>query len=270
MNQHKLSTGLLTTTLPTRDQIVILAALTGVTALAWAYLVNMSSRMEAMEHARVETVLQLVPWTLADFMFMGLMWGIMMVGMMLPSAAPLILVHAAVVRKAAGDGVRLTPTVIFASGYLVIWMSFSVGATVVQWALHHAALLSPMMETTGVGLGAGILITAGIYQLTPWKEACLDHCRSPIHFISQHWKPGLLGAFRMGLEHGVYCLGCCWALMGLLFVGGVMNLLWIAGIALFVFIEKVFPVGFGGRRLAGWMMILAGGGMLVAWLKEIN
>lgn len=270
MNRHKIATGLLTTTLPTRDRIVILSALAGVTGLAWVYLVNISTHMETMVHARVETVLQLVPWTLTDFILMGLMWSIMMVGMMLPSAAPLILVHAAVVRKAAGDGVRLAPTVVFTSGYLVIWTSFSVGATVVQWALHQAALLSPMMETTGVGLGAGILITAGIYQLTPWKETCLDHCRSPSHFISQHWKPGLLGAFRMGLEHGVYCLGCCWALMGLLFVGGVMNLLWIAGIALFVFIEKVFAVGFWGRRLAGWMMILAGGGMLVAWLKEIS
>lgn len=243
-------------------------ALAGFTGLAWGYLLKISAHMEPMGPRDLESVVQMSPWTTADFVFMGLMWTIMMVGMMVPSATPMTLMYVTVARKAAREGMLLAPTVVFVSGYLAIWSVFSVVATVIQWGLHEAGLLSPVMVTTSVGLGAGILIAAGIYQLTPLKGACLNHCRSPIHFISQHWKPGRFGAFRMGLEHGGFCLGCCWALMGLLFVGGVMNFVWIAGIALFVFLEKVLPFGAKGGKLAGWLLILVGGAVLASWLSR--
>lgn len=260
------STGLFPPALPQRDRITIAYALVGVTGLAWAYLLYLSVQMPDMDSARAGSVVQLHPWTPVDFLFMFFMWAIMMVGMMLPTASPMTLLYASIARKAAKQGTPLTPTFAFVSGYLVIWCVFSVGATLAQWALHQAALLSPMMKANNVGLGAGLLILAGIYQLTPWKHVCLQHCRSPAYFIAQHWRSGVGGAFRMGLEHGAFCLGCCWALMGLLFFGGVMNLLWIAGIALFVFLEKVLPFGLWGGRLAGGMMLLVGVFAFTSWL----
>lgn len=140
-------------------------------------------------------------------------------------------------------------TAAFVSGYLTMWCGFSVGATLAQWGLHEAALLSPMMMLKSHVLGGALFIGAGMYQLTPWKTVCLDHCRSPAHFIADNWRAGNFGAFRLGLHHGVFCLGYCWALMGLLCVGGVMNLLWIAGIAIFVFLEKA---GFWAHRFTGF------------------
>jgi len=176
------------------------------------------------------------------------------------------LIFAAVGRKAAQKGAAVAPTPVFVFGYLVIWFLFSALATLAQWGLERAALLSPMMVTTSPLLGAGLLIAAGVYQLTPAKSACLTHCRSPAHFISGHWRTGTAGAFRMGLDHGLYCLGCCWALMALLFVGGVMNLLWIAAIALFVLLEKVLPYPKWPRRIAGVGLIGTGLALLMSWL----
>ncbi len=152
----------------------------------------------------------------------------------------------------------MAPTSLFVSGYLSMWCVFSGGATLAQFGLHEAALLSPMMMTNSQMVGAWLFLVAGIYQLTPWKNVCLDHCRSPASFIAHHWRSGLWGAFQMGLEHGAYCLGCCWALMGLLFFGGVMSLLWIAGLAIFVLLEKVLPFGIWGGRLAGGGMLVVG------------
>lgn len=204
------------------------------------------------------SLVQIRPWTALDFLLMFLMWGIMMVGMMVPTAAPMTLLYAGMARKAAGQSTPLAPVAVFVSGYVVMWSLFSIGATLAQWGLESAALLSPMMVTTSPKLGAGLLIAAGLYQLTPVKEACLEHCRSPAHFIARHWRSGPGGAFRLGLRHGAYCLGCCWVLMLLLFVGGVMNLLWIAGLAVFVLLEKVLPLGALGGKLAGGFLILAG------------
>jgi predicted metal-binding membrane protein len=206
------------------------------------------------------------PWTPAHFGMMFTMWAIMMVGMMLPSATPTTLVYTAVARKAAREGMSVAPVAAFVAGYLFMWTLFSLAATVAQWGLERAALLSPMMVSSSPFLGGGLLIGAGVYQLTPYKDACLEHCRSPAHFIAAHWRPGIPGALRMGIEHGAYCLGCCWVLMGLLFFGGVMNLLWIAAITLFVLLEKLLPYGAGGGRWAGIGMILAGAGVLLsAW-----
>ena len=246
--------------LPRRDRVAIYAALVGVTALSWACLMRMAAGMDMpMEMSSMaQAGMQIKPWTPADFIYMFLMWAVMMVGMMVPTAIPMTLIYAAVARKAAGQGTPLAPSAVFISGYIAMWTIFSAGATLAQWGLDQAALLSPMMVSSSPALGASLLIAAGVYQMTPAKNACLDHCRSPAHFISEHWRLGSSGAFRMGLEHGAFCLGCCWALMGLLFFGGVMNLLWIAGITLFVLLEKVLPFGGQGGRVAGGAMIVCG------------
>jgi predicted metal-binding membrane protein len=241
-------------TLRPRDRVAVLAALAGLTVLSWLYLVHMARGMEAGPMPMIG----LQPWTAAHFGMMFAMWAIMMVGMMLPSATPTTLVYTAVARKAAREGTPVAPVAAFVAGYLFMWTLFSLGATLAQWGLERAALLSPMMVSNSPALGAALLVGAGVYQLTPFKDACLEHCRSPAHFIAGHWRPGRLGALRMGIEHGAYCLGCCWVLMGLLFFGGVMNLLWIAAITLFVLLEKVVPHGAGGGRWAGIGMILAG------------
>jgi predicted metal-binding membrane protein len=232
-----------------------------VSGLAWLYLVWMALQMGAHDMGRM---LALRPWSAVDFALMFFMWVVMMIGMMVPTAAPTALVYAAVARKASQQGTPVAPTFLFVSGYVVVWTLFSVAATLAQWGLDRAALLSPMMVATNPLLGAGLLIAAGLYQLTPYKEACLSHCRSPVHFISQQWRAGPLGALRMGFIHGAYCLGCCWALMGLLFFGGVMSLLWIAAITFFVLAEKVLPGGARGGRLAGFGLIALGLGVAVA------
>jgi predicted metal-binding membrane protein len=198
------------------------------------------------------------PWTATEFGLRLAMWAVMMVAMMVPSAAPMTLMYAAVACKAAAQHNPLAPTFVFVTGYIAMWTIFSVVATIAQHALDQAALLSPMMVSKSSLFGAALLIAAGVYQLTPFKNACLRNCRTPAHFLSRHWRIGNLGAFRMGLRLGAYCVGCCWILMGLLFVGGVMNLLWIAAIAIFVLLEKTIPFGELSGRIAGAAMILVG------------
>ena len=198
------------------------------------------------------------PWTATEFGLRLAMWIVMMVAMMVPTVIPMTLVYAAVARKAAAQENPVAPTFVFVAGYIAMWAIFSVVATVAQRALDQAALLSPMMKSTSAWLGATLLIAAGVYQLTPLKNACLQNCRAPAHFLSWYWRNGRLGALRMGLRLGAYCLGCCWILMALLFVGGVMNLLWIAAITAFVLAEKTIPFGAVGGRFGGIAMILAG------------
>ncbi len=258
----------LSSLLPHRDRIAILSALIGVSVLAWAYVIYLWAKMPAMDAGAPAAMMKLQPWSTADFVFMFVMWAIMMVGMMLPSAAPMALLYAGMVRKAERQGTPMAPIAVFVFGYLAMWCLFSVGATLAQWGLHEAAMLSPMMVAKSQVLGAGLLIVAGVYQSTPWKTVCLDHCRSPAHFMAEHWRPGVSGAFRLGLHHGAFCLGCCWALMGLLFVGGVMNLLWITTITIFVFLEKMLRDGSWAHRftgLAGIGLIVCGLGLLFGW-----
>jgi predicted metal-binding membrane protein len=209
-------------------------------------------------------MMQMPEWTLSYFAMMVTMWAIMMVGMMIPSAAPTILLYAAMHRQKGH--VPYLSTAGFVFGYLVVWTVFSVVATLAQWGLDEAALLSPMMVSTSPYLGAGLLAAAGVYQMTPWKNACLTHCRSPMDFLQHHWRTGRLGAFRMGAEHGTFCLGCCWVLMALLFVGGVMNLVWIAAITGFVLVEKLLPRGRTAERITGATMILAAAAFTVKGL----
>lgn len=221
-------------------------------------------RGDAMRMAHT-AMMQPAVWTPGYALLMVLMWWIMMVAMMLPSASPMILLFARVQRKEQAKGAPFVSTSVFTAGYLVIWGVFSVSAAGTQWGLERAGFLSAMMTSTN-GLFAGVLLlAAGIYQLTPLKHACLRHCRSPLLFIMHHWRNGAAGAFRMGIDHGAFCLACCWFLMALLFVGGVMNLYWIVGLALFVLLEKTIPAGHWLGSLTG-IGLIAWGGWLLAGL----
>ena len=250
-----------------RDRLSVLVGLGGITVAAWIYVVMTARRMAigsaGMGGHSMSPVMDAMtgvqPWTATEFGLRLTMWSVMMVAMMVPTAAPMTLMYAAVARKAAAQHTPLAPAFVFVTGYIAMWTIFSFVATIAQHALDQAALLSPMMVSTSAWFGAAMLIAAGIYQLTPLKNVCLRNCRSPAHFLSRYWRTGNLGAFLMGLRLGAYCVGCCWILMGLLFVGGVMNLLWIAAIAIFVLLEKTIPFGDVSGWVAGVAMILVGG-----------
>ena len=231
-----------------RDRIVVMGALSGVVALSWAYI---------LAGAGMDMMMPVI-WDPSYAGMMFVMWWVMMIAMMLPSATPMVLLFAAVNRKQKESGNPYVPTVIFASAYLTVWAGFSVTAMAVQWGLESMAWLSPMLASASLVLGGSLLFAAGIYQLTPLKQACLDHCRSPLQFILTRWRPGAKGAFRMGIEHGAYCVGCCWFLMGLLFFGGIINLYWISGLAVIVLIEKTIPAGHWVSQLVGIALIVWG------------
>ena len=212
----------------------------------------------------VDAMTGMRPWTATEFGLGLAMWVVMMVAMMVPTVAPMTLLYAAVARKAAAQHSPVAPTFVFVAGYVTVWSLFSIAATITERALDQAALLSPMLASKSALLAVTVVIGAGIYQLTPLKEVCLTHCRAPAHFLSRYWRGGRAGAFDMGFRLGVYCLGCCWVLMALLFVGGVMNLLCIAAIAAFVLLEKTAPIGRAAGRLAGAALILVGLAMVAA------
>ena len=190
------------------------------------------------------------------------MWWVMMAGMMLPSALPMTLTFATVNRRRRELDTPYVPTAVFVTGYLLAWGGLSIAATAAQRALEHAALLSPEMRLVSPFAGGLVFIAAGLYQLTPFKHACLRRCRSPLAFVLEHWQEGTAGALRMGAVHGAYCLGCCALLMALLFVGGVMNIVWAAAIAAWVVLEKVLPRGEVLARIAGVAAIAVGAWML--------
>lgn len=200
-------------------------------------------------------------WSPSALFPLFLMWAGMMVAMMLPSATPMILTFAAVSRNRRRQERPYVPVTIFVAGYVAIWTLFSVVAAVAQWLLHREALLSPAMFSTSALLGGILLLGAGIFQFTPLKHACLTQCRAPFDFIMTRWREGARGAFRMGVEHGLFCAGCCWALMGLLFVAGVMNILWIALLSLIVGVEKLLPRGVWLSTATGVILTVWG-----AWL----
>jgi predicted metal-binding membrane protein len=197
-------------------------------------------------------------WGAVELFLLFVMWVVMMVAMMVPTAASMILTYAMLNRRQQIHEEPFASTAVFLGGYLVVWTGFSALATLAQWGLHEAALLSPMMVSTSPILGGVLLLSAGIFQWTPWKYACLKHCRSPLGFLMTDWRDGAWGAFWMGLRHGSYCTGCCWFLMALLFVAGVMNLLWVATITAFVLVEKMVPRGDLVGRVAGGVLVLAG------------
>jgi predicted metal-binding membrane protein len=197
-------------------------------------------------------------WDFTHQLLLFAMWELMMIGMMLPSATPALFLYGAVIRKSPQGDRAPAHVYAFAAGYLVVWTVFSLVATVLQLLLARGVMLSRMMEARNRWLAGALLLLAGIYQLTPFKRTCLQSCRSPLAFITQHWKRGVMGGFRMGLAQGWYCLGCCWALMLLLFVGGVMNLWWIAALTIFVLLEKLAPLGVQGGRLSGVILLAMG------------
>jgi predicted metal-binding membrane protein len=286
-----------------RDRLVVIAALSAVIVACWAYiLAGVGMSMSAFEMTAMTSppgmaetdgdmpgtgerdmpgmamgegatgvmadmataAMTPMVWTPGYAALMFFMWWTMMMAMMLPSAAPMILLFAMINRKQREKGAPHLPTGIFVAGYILVWGVFSLVAVAAQWSLERTGLLSTVMASTSVILGAGLLIAAGIYQLTPLKHACLRHCRSPLFFITHHWRPGDLGALRMGVEHGAFCTGCCWFLMALLFYGGIMNLFWIVGLAVFVLLEKTIPAGHWLGRITGVLLIVWGGALLFA------
>jgi predicted metal-binding membrane protein len=244
----------------TGQRLAIVAALAALVVLSWLFLFDEAARMAAMDHAMV-----MPPKGPADLVLLLAMWWIMMIGMMLPSAAPMIMTFATINRGRRSRGQPYTPTALFTAGYLLAWGGFSIAATLVQWMLELASLLAPMaMKTTSPLLGGVLFIAAGLYQFTPLKRVCLTSCRSPFDFVINHWRDGAGGALRMGIAHGLYCLGCCWILMVLLFAVGAMNLVWVAALAAVVLIEKLFPAGDWIGRIGGLLLIAWGVRLLIA------
>jgi len=266
-----------------RDRLVVVTALATVIVLSWVYLLaGAGMGMGTVEMTRLTHSVGLggstpggmpMPgmndatgasvWTGQYAAIVFFMWWIMMLGMMLPSAAPILLLFARMMRKEREKGAPYVSTGVFALGYVVMWAAFSAVATAAQWGLQLTGLVSKMMVGTSPVFGAALLIAAGFWQLTPLKQACLKHCRSPVGFLSSHWRPGRAGALTMGLAHGVYCLGCCWFLMALLFYGGVMSLYWIIGLALYVLLEKLLPAKARLSALTGVALIAWGTLLLV-------
>jgi predicted metal-binding membrane protein len=256
-----------------RDRAIIIAALGVLTALAWFDLVWLANdmAMDGMEMigyrmipaGRALMMPATSPWQPMEFAFVFAMWVVMMIGMMTPSAAPVILIHARLGRQSA-ESRPFSSTGCFAGGYLLAWVAFSAVATLAQWALERAALLTPMMASSSRIVGGILLILAGLYQWTPLKDICLSQCQSPLGFILRHggFQAAATNSLMLGFRHGVYCLGCCWALMVLLFALGVMNLFWIAALAVLVLLEKVLPSGRLIARIAGIVSIVGGVWML--------
>lgn len=255
----------------TRDRLFVGAALLFITVAAWSFVLWLVLTMPSglpdtagMSMTRRAMMPGFTPWTPTHGLFVFAMWAVMMIGMMTPSAAPMVLLYAQVARQARTLGRAFPPAAWFAGGYLLAWTFFAAVATGAQYGLERAALLSPMMVSTSRYFAGAVLLFVGTYQLTPLKNACLVQCRAPLRFIQNHggFRPGIGGSLRLGVLHGFYCIGCCWALMALLFVGGVMNVLWIAAIAIVVLAEKLLPGGPWLARLAGMAAVIAGAWML--------
>lgn len=256
-----------------RERLIVIAGLVLITALAWWWILvgagtGMSTwAMTTWEFPPPVFGSMVEEWSLSYAVIMFFMWWIMMIAMMTPSAAPMILLYAGAHRFAQTQGkleAGTTPTFVFALGYLSAWAVFSLIATGLQWSLERVGLIHQMlMWSINPILSATLLIAAGLYQLAPFKNVCLEHCRSPMQFLAENFKPGALGALKMGWKHGLFCLGCCWFLMVLLFAGGIMNLVWIAGLTIFVLIEKIAPHGLWIARVAGIVMLGVGSSNLI-------
>ena len=255
--------------------MLIAGALAGIVALTWGYIFWLAADMDmgGMDMAGFRMIPAGVgmmaptnaPWGATEFAFVFVMWAIMMIGMMAPSVAPMILMYARVGRQGKVDGKPLVATGWFAAGYLSAWIGFSLAATLIQWMVERAALLDSRMASASNVLGGIVLIAAGVYQWSPLKDACLAQCQSPLGFLMHHggFRGDLQGCLRLGLRHGGYCVGCCWVLMLLLFVVGIMNVLWIAVLALLVLLEKLIPFGVWVARAAGVICLVAGAAMLL-------
>lgn len=242
-----------------RSSLIAGAALMVAATLAWRWLAT--SGMPAMGGHDMGTM-TVEPWS-ADYLLPAFtMWAVMMVAMMLPSAAPMILLHARIDR-ASTETRGLAHTLLFSMAYLLVWAAFSAAAALAQALLINLGVVSAASLSLGDrAVAAGVLVAAALYQLSPVKAACLNQCRSPIHFVMRYWSPGVGGALRLGLVHGTYCVGCCWALMLLLFVAGVMNLAWVALIAAIVFLEKATPPQWQASKLIAALLLTGAIGLV--------
>lgn len=245
------------------QRLAIYGGLVGIILLAWAYLVYLATAMQTTNMGLDISMPSMQAWGVMGISLTFVMWVVMMVAMMTPSAMPVINMYQTVNRMQHKENDHLSSTWLFLVGYLVTWAAFSAVATLAQWGLHSAAILTPMMASASPLLGGALLVAAGIYQLTPLKDACLSHCRTPMGFLLAEWRDGKLGPLVMGMRHGLYCVGCCWLLMALLFVGGVMNLVWVALIAAYILVEKVTPARMWLSRISG-VAAIAWGLWLVA------
>ena len=251
-------------TLLSGQRFAVSTAMFILAAASWGFLVLMA--LEPLGSAGDVGTLSFSrpqPWDMTYFIATLIMWVVMMIGMMVPSVAPTVLLYLALQRQNHQENNRsYIPSALFLCGYLAAWGAFSLAATFAQWGLSAAALLSPAMEGTSTVVGGWLFIVAGIYQLTPLKSACLRQCRAPADFLVNRRRSGTFGPFLMGIEHGIYCTGCCWLLMALLFTFGVMNLLWVALLTIFVFVEKVAPAGALFGRISSALMFGTGVALL--------
>jgi predicted metal-binding membrane protein len=258
-----------------RDRFIVAGALGIIVALAWGYVFWLANDMDM--GGMDMTGFRMIPagmgimlpattrWKAIEFAYVFAMWAVMMVGMMAPSAAPMILMYARIGRRKNAVGKPFAATGWFATGYFLVWIGFSLAATLVQWAVERAALLDSRMASASNVLGGSVLIAAGVYQWTPLKDVCLAQCQTPLQFLFRQggFRSDLKGCLVLGIRHGGYCVGCCWVLMALLFVGGVMNVLWIALLSLLVLLEKLTPFGRWVARAAGIACIAVGAWMLL-------
>jgi predicted metal-binding membrane protein len=250
-----------------KDRFIVVGGLFVISILAWLYIIYLYRQMEVMDMDALFFAMPMTPkWAPTDFILMFLMWLVMMIAMMTPSVAPLILLFARVNRQRKEQQSPFVNTSYMFMGYFVVWAAFSLLATVLQWLLQQLSWLNPDMIITNKILGSVILVTAGIFQFTSLKHTCLNFCSSPLDFITRYWREGRKGAIIMGIRNGAYCVGCCWVLMVLLFVSGVMNILWVALIALFVLLEKVSTKSRWISYAAGGLLVI--GGVLLIFLPR--
>jgi predicted metal-binding membrane protein len=256
-----------------RDRLVVGFALAGIAAAAWLYLAHEVERFAATGVCQCAAVMiggaDLAPWSPQTLVPLFLMWTEMMVAMMLPAVTPLVLLFAKVARSRAERGQSYVSTAFFVAGYFTVWTLFSLVAALAQWILHGAALLSPQMTANTPLVAGAIFIGAGAFQFSSLKRACLNHCRSPLTFLMTDWREGRTGAFLMGWKHGLFCTACCWLLMLLLFAVGVMNLLWIALLALFALSERIAPKAWHLSQISG-IALLCFGTWLVFSAKPVH
>ena len=249
-----------------RDRVWIALGLVTAIGVAWFYLLREATAMNGIvAETRMHAAMGMAgtnprAWGASDWLALFVMWAVMMVGTMLPSAAPVILLVLGAYRLRRDAHARLA-ALTFVGGYLLVWTTFSAGAALAQFSLHRAAVLSADMRLRSAMVSGVILLLVGVYQWLPLKNRCLVHCQAPLAFLTQHWRRGVAGGLAMGVRHGAYCVGCCWLLMALLFVVGVMNLVWIAALAAFVLLEKLGPRGgivgrIGGLAAAVWGVVL--------------
>ena len=255
------------TGLAVKDKLLIGCGLAAVCGLAWTVMAwQAGTMMSAGAGGGAVVDMARLPAALVDFILIYLMWVVMMAAMMVPGASPMIAVFAAINRRRREEGSPHVRTAVFLLGYLVVWSVFSAAAAIVQSILDDTGLLTPMMASSSTALSATLFAAAGLYQWTPLKDVCLKHCRSPIGFVLSEWRDGPAGAVVMGFRHGLYCVGCCAAIMGLLFAVAVMDLRWVATITVLVTMEKLLPWPRFWRHLIGATFVGAACVLALGWV----